>query len=150
MLMNPPHELELAACVGLDWADQRHVICLQATGCNNTESRPLEQKPDALHDWVAQLRTRFARPEILVLNPARPVCGQPQVYIIRNYVTVSAGDIGAIYGLTPLNRLSARLHPAFLLPPLQEEVHASRQQAQEFSLARDPPRRHRIQPSAHS
>ena len=59
MLMNSPHELELAACVGLDWADQRHVICLQATGCDNTESRQLEQKPDALHDWVAQLRTRF-------------------------------------------------------------------------------------------
>ena len=59
MPMNSPHELELAACVGLDWADQRHVICLQATGRDNTESRQLEQKPDALHDWVAQLRTRF-------------------------------------------------------------------------------------------
>src|SRR6266571_2134387 len=59
MPINPPHELEFAACVGLDWADQQHVICLQATGHANTESGQLEQKPDTLHDWVAQLRTRF-------------------------------------------------------------------------------------------
>lgn len=57
--MNNPNEMELAACVGLDWADQRHVICLQATDSATTESRELEQKPDALHDWVAQLRVRF-------------------------------------------------------------------------------------------
>lgn len=57
--MNNLNELELAACVGLDWADQRHVICLQATDGATTESRELEQKPDALHDWVAQLRVRF-------------------------------------------------------------------------------------------
>lgn len=57
--MNQPNELELSACVGLDWADQQHVICLQATGSRETESRQLEQKPDALHHWIAQLRLRF-------------------------------------------------------------------------------------------
>ena len=57
--MNKPNELELAACVGLDWADQRHVICLQATASAKAESLELEQKPDALHDWIAQLRVRF-------------------------------------------------------------------------------------------
>ena len=72
MLMNLPTELELAACVGLDWADQRHLISLQATGCNNTESRQLEQKPDALHDWVAQLRTRFqGRPVGIAIEQSR-------------------------------------------------------------------------------
>jgi hypothetical protein len=85
MRMNPPPELELAACVGLDWADQRHVICLQATGHANTESRQLEQKPDALHDWVAQLRTGFqARP--VVPSPRenrqkvfrKPLCDVPE------------------------------------------------------------------------
>ena len=57
--MNQPDELELAACVGLDWADQLHVIYLQAADSAKAESRELEQKPDALHDWVAQLRVRF-------------------------------------------------------------------------------------------
>ena len=45
--------------------------------------------------------------KILALNPPCARREAAQVYIIRNYVTVSAGDIGAIYGLTPLNRLSA-------------------------------------------
>lgn len=57
--MNKPEDLELAACVGLDWADQRHAIYLQATGSAKAESCVLEQTPDALHDWVAQLRVRF-------------------------------------------------------------------------------------------
>ncbi len=57
--MNDRQDFELAACVGIDWADQQHVICLQSTGSEKTESRELEQKPDALHDWVAQLRVRF-------------------------------------------------------------------------------------------
>ena len=57
--MNDRQDFELAACVGIDWADQQHVICLQPTGSEKTESRELEQKPDALHDWVAQLRVRF-------------------------------------------------------------------------------------------
>ncbi|MET0501619.1 MAG: IS110 family transposase [Candidatus Binatia bacterium] len=58
--MNQPGELDLAACVGLDWADQQHVICLQPTGSTQTELRRLDQKPDALHEWIAQLRLRFA------------------------------------------------------------------------------------------
>ena len=57
--MNKPNELELAAYVGLDWADRCHVISLQAFGSRETESCVLEQKPDALHEWIAQLRARF-------------------------------------------------------------------------------------------
>ena len=62
--MNESHEMELAACVGLDWADRRHVICLQAAGSPATESHQLEQKPDALHAWIAQLRVRFAGAQV--------------------------------------------------------------------------------------
>lgn len=58
--MNQPDDLELAACVGLDWADQQHLICLQATHSTQVESKRLEQKPDTLHEWIAQLRVRFA------------------------------------------------------------------------------------------
>jgi transposase len=58
--MNPCDERQLAASVGLDWADQQHLICLQAKDRNQVESMRLEQKPDALHEWIAQLRSRFA------------------------------------------------------------------------------------------
>jgi hypothetical protein len=57
--MNKTPETPLAACIGLDWADRRHVICLRAVGREETESIQLEQKPDALHEWIAQLRVRF-------------------------------------------------------------------------------------------
>ena len=58
--MDKTPETPLAVCVGLDWADRQHVICLRAVGCEETESVQLEQKPDALHEWIAQLRVRFA------------------------------------------------------------------------------------------
>lgn len=57
-------ELELAACVGLDWADRQHLICLQAAHSTQVESKRLDQKPDALHEWIAQLRVRFAGAKI--------------------------------------------------------------------------------------
>jgi transposase len=70
--MNPSDTLELAACVGLDWADQRHVLCLQVTGSPKAESHQLEHKPDALHHWIAQLRLRFqGRPVGIAIEQSR-------------------------------------------------------------------------------
>jgi transposase len=52
-------EEDLAAYVGLDWADQRHAVCLQAANCSELETFEVEQKPEALHAWVAHMRSRF-------------------------------------------------------------------------------------------
>jgi transposase len=52
-------EPEFAAYIGLDWGDQTHSIHLLATGDPKTESFELEQRPEALHEWVAQLQQRF-------------------------------------------------------------------------------------------
>jgi transposase len=49
----------IVAWIGLDWADQKHDVCLQATGSPEVERRVVEQKPEALHAWVAELRRRF-------------------------------------------------------------------------------------------
>lgn len=49
---------QIAAWIGLDWADKEHSIHLQA-GMGKREHLILEQKPDAIHEWVAQLRQRF-------------------------------------------------------------------------------------------
>jgi transposase len=57
-------EAKLAACVGLDWADRQHLICLHDTDNGQVESMRLEQKPDVLHEWIAQLRIRFAEGQI--------------------------------------------------------------------------------------
>ena len=49
----------IVAWIGLDWADQHHDICLQATDSATLEHRVVEQKPEALQAWVAELRQRF-------------------------------------------------------------------------------------------
>ena len=48
-----------AAYVGLDWGDRRHSVHLQVVGHRNVESFQLEQKPEALHEWIARLLERF-------------------------------------------------------------------------------------------
>jgi transposase len=48
-----------AAVVGLDWADAKHDICLQAAGTERREFLVLEHRPEAIDAWVQTLRTRF-------------------------------------------------------------------------------------------
>jgi Transposase len=48
-----------AAFVGLDGADAKHDVCLQATGTERREFLLLEHRPEAIDAWVQTLRTRF-------------------------------------------------------------------------------------------
>src|SRR5881396_3380740 len=50
---------ECAALVGLDWADAKHDVCLQAAGTAQREFLSLEHSPEAINAWVQTLRTRF-------------------------------------------------------------------------------------------
>jgi transposase len=50
---------ELVAYVGLDWADERHAVCLRVAATNEIRSFSVEQKPEKLHEWVASLRLEF-------------------------------------------------------------------------------------------
>jgi transposase len=59
---------DIVAYIGLDWGDERHSVHLQAAE-GPIEHIDLEQKPDVLHAWVAQLKERFAgRPVALALE----------------------------------------------------------------------------------
>ena len=74
--MNPfsvsPEASPVAAWVGLDWADQQHVICLYEVDTGHSTVSRLEQKPEALQDWLSQLRHRFGgAPVAIVLEQAR-------------------------------------------------------------------------------
>ena len=55
-----------AAFVGIDWADQKHVWCLQAAGAAQRESGELEHTPEAVEAWVGQLCQRFGNRPIAV------------------------------------------------------------------------------------
>ena len=50
---------EFAAFVGIDWADAKHDVCLQAAGSAKREGLTLEHTPEAIEAWVSTLRTRF-------------------------------------------------------------------------------------------
>ena len=50
---------DVAAYIGLDWGDREHAVQLQPAAGGAVEQRTLEQRPEVLHAWVAQLRERF-------------------------------------------------------------------------------------------
>ncbi len=59
-------EPQFAAFVGIDWADQKHVWCLQAVDSGKRESGELEHTPEAVEAWVGQLCQRFSHRPIAV------------------------------------------------------------------------------------
>jgi len=73
--MNPTKLIKLtdfAATIGLDWADQKHDLWLCPAGGGPPHHLTLEQTPQALHAWVAQLRQRFAnRPVAIAIETSR-------------------------------------------------------------------------------
>jgi hypothetical protein len=48
-------EPEFVAWVGIDWADQKHVWCLQAANSARRENGELEHKPEVVEAWVSEL-----------------------------------------------------------------------------------------------
>jgi len=73
---------EVVAWIGLDWADQRHEVRLQAVGREQIEARTVEQKPEALHAGVAEWRARFPQGRIaLALEQSRGAV----IYALMNY-----------------------------------------------------------------
>jgi transposase len=60
------HEPLFAAFVGIDWADQKQVWCLQTADSQKRESGELEHTSEAVEVWVAQLCRQFAQGPIAV------------------------------------------------------------------------------------
>jgi transposase len=63
--INHPNQA-YAAFIAIDWADQKHAFALQVAGQEKKEKGTLEQKPEVISAWVAQLRQRFKGHQIAV------------------------------------------------------------------------------------
>src|SRR5256884_6448632 len=78
-----PHVAEaFAAFVGLDWADAKHDVCLQAAGSEQREHSSLDHTPEAIETWVCSLQKRFEGKPIAIgleLNKG------PIVFALRKY-----------------------------------------------------------------
>jgi transposase len=91
-----------AAFVGIDWADAKHDVCLQAAGSSKRECFQLEHTPEAIDAWVTTLRTRFNGHPVAVcleLNKG------PLVFALRKY------DFLILFPINPLTL--ARYREAF-------------------------------------
>ena len=85
-------ELEFAAFVGWDWADQQHELRLQVAGSSEIERQVIKQDPTTLCEWVEQLRKRFAGAKVAIaIEQARGAV----VYALMAY------DFLVIYPLNP-------------------------------------------------
>ena len=59
-------EVKFVAFVGIDWADQKHVWCLQKASSREREFGELEQKPETVEAWVGELCRRVGPGPIAV------------------------------------------------------------------------------------
>ena len=50
---------EFAAFMGLDWADTKHDICLQAAGSDKRDFQVLEHRPEVIEAWATDLLQHF-------------------------------------------------------------------------------------------
>jgi transposase len=96
-------EEEFAAFIGIDWADAKHDVCLQAVGSDTREFSRLEHKPEAIDAWAQAVQQRFAgRPVAVCLELNKG----PLVYALRQYVCLI---------LFPVNPLTlAKYREAFM------------------------------------
>jgi transposase len=100
--MTQPSHNTFAAFVGIDWADAKHDICLQAAGTAKRECFQLEHTPEAIDAWVTTLRTRFnSQPVAICLELNKG----PLVFALRKY------DFLVLFPLNPLTL--ARYREAF-------------------------------------
>ena len=57
---------ESPVVLGIDWADQKHDICLWDTESKTLEFDVVKHRPEVLHDWMCKLRDRFPGRSIAV------------------------------------------------------------------------------------
>ncbi len=61
----------VAAWIGLDWADQQHVGCLYDVASGQQESFILEASAEAIPLWLAQLRQRYGGRRVAIVLEQR-------------------------------------------------------------------------------
>ncbi|HEX8797790.1 MAG TPA: transposase [Terriglobales bacterium] len=65
-------EVQYAAFLAIDWADQKHVWSLQDANSSTCERGEVDHMPEAVETWVAQITQRFAgRPIAVAVEQSR-------------------------------------------------------------------------------
>jgi transposase len=69
------------AFIGIDWADAKHDICIQAAGDERREFSRLSHKVEAIDEWAQSLYRRFGGPIAVALELSKG----PVVYALQKY-----------------------------------------------------------------
>ena len=69
------------AFVGIDWADTKHDICVQAAGSVERQFDCIQHKVDHIEQWVLDLHQRFGGPIAIAVELAKG----PIVYALQKY-----------------------------------------------------------------
>ena len=79
--MKTPGNKPFTAFIGIDWADAKHDICMQAAGAERREFCRIPHKVDAIDDWAQSLYRRFGGPIAVALELSKG----PVVYALQKY-----------------------------------------------------------------
>jgi len=79
--MNQLAQMAFTAHIGIDWADAKHDICVQAPGCEDREFDRIVHKPEAIEVWAQALYQRFGGPIAVALELTKgPIVSALQKY----------------------------------------------------------------------
>lgn len=96
---------QLAAFVGIDWADKEHAVCMRLSQSTKSEPLTLPQKPEEVAAWALALKKRFAgKPVGVCLEQSRGAL----IYALSQYPWL------IIYPINPksLARYRESLYPS--------------------------------------
>jgi hypothetical protein len=79
--MKTENTLSFTALIGIDWADTKHDICLQAANSDRREFNCSPHKVDDIEAWARSLFERFGGPIAIALELSKG----PIVYALQKY-----------------------------------------------------------------
>ncbi len=79
--MKTPGSKPFTAFIGIDWADAKHDVCMQAAAEKRREFCRLSHKVEAIDEWAQSLYRRFGGPIAIALELSKG----PLVYALQKY-----------------------------------------------------------------
>jgi len=72
---------QFAAIIGLDWADKKHDVCVQATETRQRKTYQIQHKADKIDEWARSLHRRYGGPIAVALELSKgPIVSALQKY----------------------------------------------------------------------
>ena len=96
--MNTVSNKSFSAFIGIDWADAKHDVCVQAAGDERRVFSRMPHKVEAIDDWAQSLYRRFGGQMAVALELSKG----PLVYALQKY------DFFVIFPVNPSTLASYR------------------------------------------